>query len=66
MMLIIYWSMQIYVTLFHTGQEDYDRLRPLSYNGAHAIIICYDVTNPISFNNILTKVTRPTVRQHNM
>uniref|UniRef100_A0A8C5RG52 Rho-related GTP-binding protein RhoF n=1 Tax=Laticauda laticaudata TaxID=8630 RepID=A0A8C5RG52_LATLA len=47
---------QVHVSLWDTaGQEDYDRLRPLSYNGANAIIICYDVTNPISFNNILTK-----------
>ncbi|XP_039196997.1 rho-related GTP-binding protein RhoD [Crotalus tigris] len=47
---------QVHISLWDTaGQEDYDRLRPLSYNGAHAVIICYDVTNPISFNNILTK-----------
>ncbi|XP_030041689.1 rho-related GTP-binding protein RhoD [Microcaecilia unicolor] len=37
------------------GQEDYDRLRPLSYTGANVIIICYDVTNPGSFDNVLTK-----------
>ncbi|KAM3850968.1 rho-related GTP-binding protein RhoD [Vipera latastei] len=47
---------QVHISLWDTaGQEDYDRLRPLSYNGTHAVIICYDVTNPISFNNILTK-----------
>ncbi|XP_029430976.1 rho-related GTP-binding protein RhoD [Rhinatrema bivittatum] len=37
------------------GQEDYDRLRPLSYTGAHVVLICYDVTNPGSFDNVLTK-----------
>ncbi|XP_077177053.1 rho-related GTP-binding protein RhoD [Paroedura picta] len=47
---------QVVISLWDTaGQEDYDRLRPLSYSGAHAIIMCYDVTNLISFNNILTK-----------
>ncbi|XP_054826052.1 rho-related GTP-binding protein RhoD [Eublepharis macularius] len=47
---------QVLISLWDTaGQEDYDRLRPLSYSGAHAIIMCYDVTNLTSFDNILTK-----------
>ncbi|XP_061468993.1 rho-related GTP-binding protein RhoD [Rhineura floridana] len=47
---------QVHINLWDTaGQEDYDRLRPLSYSGAHAVIMCYDVTNPSSFDNILTK-----------
>ncbi|NXI35471.1 RHOF protein, partial [Galbula dea] len=37
------------------GQEDYDRLRPLSYSDANVVLICFDVTNPNSYNNILTK-----------
>ncbi|CAM5149198.1 unnamed protein product [Natator depressus] len=37
------------------GQEDYNRLRPLSYTGAHVILMCFDVTTPNSFDNILTK-----------
>ena len=41
------------------GQEDYDRLRPLSYSNANVVLICFDVTNPNSYNNILTKVTQP-------
>ncbi|XP_053143444.1 rho-related GTP-binding protein RhoD [Hemicordylus capensis] len=46
----------VQINLWDTaGQEDYDRLRPLSYSGAHAILMCYDVTNPPSFDNILTK-----------
>ncbi|XP_078485125.1 rif protein [Ciona intestinalis] len=41
------------LTLWDTaGQEDYDRLRPLSYNNADIIIICYDVTNLSSFQNV--------------
>uniref|UniRef100_A0A8C4SDY4 Rho-related GTP-binding protein RhoF-like n=1 Tax=Erpetoichthys calabaricus TaxID=27687 RepID=A0A8C4SDY4_ERPCA len=37
------------------GQEEYDRLRPLSYTGANVVLICYDVTNPNSYENVLTK-----------
>ncbi|NWH65765.1 RHOF protein, partial [Geococcyx californianus] len=37
------------------GQEDYDRLRPLSYSDANVVLICFDVTNPTSYDNILTK-----------
>lgn len=41
------------------GQEDYDRLRPLSYSDANVVLICFDVTDSNSFDNILTKVTPP-------
>jgi len=34
------------------GQEDYDRLRPLSYSQADAFIILFKVTSPTSFENI--------------
>ncbi|NXG53904.1 RHOF protein, partial [Psilopogon haemacephalus] len=37
------------------GQEDYDRLRPLSYANANVVLICFDVTSPNSYENILTK-----------
>ncbi|KAM9266925.1 rho-related GTP-binding protein RhoD [Cariama cristata] len=37
------------------GQEDYDRLRPLSYSDANIVLICFDITNPNSYDNILTK-----------
>ncbi|KPP61376.1 rho-related GTP-binding protein RhoF-like [Scleropages formosus] len=48
---------EIGVTLYDTaGQEDYDRLRPLSYNNANLVLICYDVTSPTSFDNVLIKV----------
>ncbi|CAH1231960.1 RHOF [Branchiostoma lanceolatum] len=33
-------------------QEDYDRLRPLSYNDADVIIICFDVSSQASFENV--------------
>jgi small GTP-binding protein len=40
------------------GQEDYDRLRPLSYPNTSVFLVCYSVVNPVSFDNILNKVRR--------
>merc|ERR1712072_34240 len=37
------------------GQEDYDRLRPLSYPQTDVFLICYAVTSPTSFDNIRSK-----------
>lgn len=34
------------------GQEDYDRLRPLSYMDADVVIICYSVSSPHSLENV--------------
>lgn len=37
------------------GQEDYDRLRPLSYPQTDVFIICYSVVSQPSLNNITNK-----------
>jgi len=37
------------------GQEDYDRLRPLSYPGTDVFLLCFNVVSPTSFNNVKTK-----------
>ncbi|CEI88557.1 Putative Ras like family, member A [Rhizopus microsporus] len=37
------------------GQEDYDRLRPLSYFETDAVIICFAVDNMNSFQNVRDK-----------
>mmetsp|Transcript_40696 Transcript_40696/g.52433 ORF Transcript_40696/g.52433 Transcript_40696/m.52433 type:complete len:209 (+) Transcript_40696:62-688(+) len=37
------------------GQEDYDRLRPLSYPGTDVFLACYSTTNPHSLNNLKNK-----------
>ncbi|XP_056289368.1 rho-related GTP-binding protein RhoF [Pseudoliparis swirei] len=47
---------EIKLNLYDTaGQEDYDRLRPLSYQEADLILVCFDVTNPTSHENVLIK-----------
>lgn len=38
------------------GQEDYDRLRPLSYPQTDVFLICFSVVSPPSFENVRTKV----------
>lgn len=42
------------------GQEDYDRLRPLSYPQTDVFLICFSIVSPPSFDNVKAKV-RPTV-----
>ena len=38
------------------GQEDYDRLRPLSYPQTDVFLICFSIVSPPSFENVRTKV----------
>ena len=38
------------------GQEDYDRLRPLSYPQTNVFILAFSVTHPASFANIQARV----------
>lgn len=37
------------------GQEDYDRLRPLSYPDSDVVILCYSIDDRRSFEEIKTK-----------
>ena len=37
------------------GQEDYDRLRPLSYPQTDLFMICFSLTSPSSFENVKSK-----------
>ncbi|KAG5722524.1 GTP-binding protein Rho3 [Termitomyces sp. T112] len=37
------------------GQEEFDRLRSLSYAETHVIMICFSVDNPVSLENVEAK-----------
>jgi len=37
------------------GQEDYDRLRPLSYPKTDVFLICFSIISPHSFDNVKSK-----------
>lgn len=39
-----------------SGQEDYDRLRPLSYPQTDVFLVCFSVVSPASFENVKEKV----------
>lgn len=42
------------------GQEDYDRLRPLSYPQTDVFLICFSLVSPPSCENVRTKVSERT------
>lgn len=51
--------------LFDTaGQEDYDRLRPLSYPQTDVFLVCFSVVSPSSFENVKEKVSVHTYIQN--
>ena len=55
---------EITIGLFDTaGQEDYDRLRPLSYPQTDVFIVAYSIASPSSFENVTTTWI-PEIRQH--
>jgi len=45
------------------GQEDYDRLRPLSYPQTDVFLMCYSIIAPASFDNV-TKKWYPEIKHH--
>ena len=50
--------------LFDTaGQEDYDRLRPLSYPNTSVFLVCFSIVHPPSFENVQEKWV-PEIKHH--
>eukprot|EP00622_Pseudochattonella_farcimen_P004893 FR740404.1.p1 GENE.FR740404.1~~FR740404.1.p1 ORF type:complete len:136 (+),score=10.46 FR740404.1:178-585(+) len=45
------------------GQEDYDRLRPLSYPQTDVFLLCFSITSPHSFENDSSKWF-PEIKHH--
>ncbi|KAL0281484.1 UNVERIFIED_CONTAM: hypothetical protein PYX00_002460 [Menopon gallinae] len=45
------------------GQEDYERLRPLSYPNTDCFLLCFSVVSRSSYENIYSKWT-PEIRHH--
>jgi small GTP-binding protein len=49
--------------MFSTGQEDYDRLRPLSYPGTNVAVLAFSTTHSSTLENIEAKWW-PEIRHH--
>jgi len=57
------WSLDIFVDNVHielslwdtAGQEEFDRLRSLSYDDTHAIMLCFSVDSKDSLENVESK-----------
>ena len=45
------------------GQEDYDRLRPLSYSDSDCLVVTFSLDSPASFENIVAKWC-PEIKHH--
>jgi len=60
---IVIFSLGFLILVTSTGQEDYDRLRPLSYPQTDVFLVCFSVTSPASFENVKEKWF-PEVRHH--
>jgi cell division control protein 42 len=54
---LVCWSLLYFlpVKVRVAGQEDYDRLRPLSYPQTDVFLVCFSVTSPASFENVKEK-----------
>lgn len=45
----------LFLLLYSAGQEDYDRLRPLSYPQTDVFLTCFSIISPSSFENVSAK-----------
>ncbi|KAL9648772.1 hypothetical protein ABK040_003707 [Willaertia magna] len=56
-------SVVTFLLMDTAGQEDYDHIRPLSYQGANVFLVCYSVDSPTSLDNVKNKWIKE-VRKH--
>lgn len=56
-------SEPVLTDLATAGQEDYDRLRPLSYPQTDVFLVCFSIISPASFENVKAK-WYPEVNHH--
>ncbi|KAN0061472.1 Rho GTPase [Thecaphora frezii] len=45
------------------GQEEFDKLRSLSYADTHVIVLCFSVDNPVSLENVVSR-WMPEIHDH--
>ena len=48
---------EVVLIICWTGQEDYNRLRPLSYRGADVFILAFSLISKASYENVAKKVS---------
>jgi GTPase SAR1 family protein len=51
----LFLSFPVFLSQTHTGQEDYDRLRPLSYPSTDIFLLTFSLDTQTSFENIKNK-----------
>lgn len=53
------------LTLWDTaGQEEFDKLRSLSYADTHVVVLCFSTDNPVSLENVESRVRPPPPLHH--
>lgn len=58
--MVNYEGKKVELALWDTaGQEEYDRLRPLSYPESDVILIVFSIDFPVSLGNVEDKVRPP-------
>lgn len=51
------------LNLIYSGQDEFDKLRPLCYTNADVFLLCFSVVSPSSFQNVREKWI-PEIRRH--
>ncbi|KAJ1034854.1 hypothetical protein NDA13_001108 [Ustilago tritici] len=55
---------EVELTLWDTaGQEEFDKLRSLSYADTHVVVLCFSTDNPVSLENVESRWL-PEIRDH--